>query len=255
MKTLLGGNLQARLTATPPKYKAVFFDAGNTLLKPYPSVEQVCAEVLHARGHTFALDDVARALETAERFYEDRYWSDDTFWHSEPGARSLWEAFYAVALERLGIREPSQLATLIYDEFGYGARWSLYPDVFPTLQALAERGLKLGLISNWDGRLRDICFELGIFRQLDFIVCSAVVGRAKPQPEIFEIALRRAGVRAHEAMHVGDHYYADFMGARSAGLTAVLIDRGECRAPCDWLMIKDLTELIAIVDAAVRLPS
>ena len=69
--------------------KAVFFDAGNTLLLPNPSVEEVCVEVLAGRGHHPPAEELQRGLERAERYYEERYWSDDTFWASEAEAAAI----------------------------------------------------------------------------------------------------------------------------------------------------------------------
>jgi putative hydrolase of the HAD superfamily len=60
---------------------------------------------------------------------------------------------------------------------------------------------------------------------LDTIVSSAEVGLHKPDPRIFELACERVGVAPHEAVHVGDHHYADVLGASAVGMTPVLIDR------------------------------
>lgn len=230
------------------KYRAVFFDAGNTLLRPYPSVEHVCTEVFGRNGYHVEQDDLKDAVEAGDKYYEERYWQDDTFWCSEHKARSLWVDLYSLVARELGINgDRRRLAQEIYDEFGFHHRWQLFPDVLSTLEGLKELGLKIGIISNWDSRLSDLCSGIGITDYLEFIMCSAVIGRLKPQPEIFHMALDRAEVRPIEALHVGDHYYADVLGARAAGITPVLIHRTGNATKSDCETISDLRLLLEIV--------
>jgi len=92
------------------------------------------------------------------------------------------------------------------------------------LEALRSRGLKLGLVSNaFDpGWLlhRDL-EQMGIAERIDFAVFSSELGKRKPHREIFERALDALGVRAGEAMFVGDRLYEDVRGANEVGMTSV----------------------------------
>ncbi|RJQ54940.1 MAG: HAD family hydrolase [Actinobacteria bacterium] len=224
--------------------KAVFFDAGNTLLHPYPSVAEVCRRVLSAHGHEFAAEDVERSLHYADEIYERHYRNDDTFWTSEDRAAELWSHMYASVLRELGVNgEADALGRAIYDEFGDSRWWRTYPDVVPGLERLHAAGLVLGMISNWDSRLPDLCHGLGISCHFDFVISSANLGVHKPDPRIFEVALQRAGVSADEACHVGDHYYADVLGARSAGLEPVLINRTGTGVSADCMVVTGVDEL------------
>lgn len=229
------------------KIKAVFFDAGNTLLQPHPSVEEVCLELLAARGYRPSPEAVRRGLERAERYYEDRYWSDDTFWASERQTAEMWSEMYALAMEEAGVDSPSVLGRELYDEFGKGDRWALYPDVMPTVKKLKEMGILMGIISNWDVRLPGLCHHLGVSRYLEFVLSSANLGRIKPEASIFRVALDRLGVKPREAVHVGDHYYADVLGARSAGIRPVLLDREGRAGSLDCTVIHSLEELPGLV--------
>lgn len=230
------------------KYKAVFFDAGNTLLRPYPSVEHVCTEVFGRNGFEIDQEALKAAVLVGDRYYEERYWEDDTFWRSEEEAAGLWVDLYTLVARELGINgDGRRLAKEIYDEFGFHHRWELFPDALQTIKGLKDMGLKVGLVSNWDSRLSDLCTGIGLTKYLDFIMCSATVGRMKPQPEIFEMALARAGVEAHETLHVGDHYYADILGARSVGITPVLIHRSENILKADCETIHDLRLVLEII--------
>ncbi|MCL6473088.1 MAG: HAD family hydrolase [Firmicutes bacterium] len=232
------------------RYKAVFFDAGNTLLRPYPSVEYVCTEVFCRNGFAIDAAVLKKAIAAGDRYYEERYWQDDTFWRSEEEAAALWIDLYALVAKEVGISgDRRRLAKEIYDEFGFHYRWELFPDVRATLAKLKDLGLKIGIVSNWDSRLSELCAGIGITDYLDFIMCSAVVGRIKPQPEIFHMALDRVEAKPHEALHIGDHYYADILGARSAGITPVLIHRSENDINADCKVIGSLESLLDIISS------
>lgn len=206
--------------------RAVFFDVGNTLIHPYPSVSQVCREVLASAGHdrdATAIDDL---MPLVDAYYEDRYREDDTFWRSEDETSEVWVGMYALLCRRLGIEEEAEaIARRVYDEFGDPGRWRAYPDVVPALERLRGRGLRVGVISNWDRRLGHVLAGMGIGGLLDAVLSSAEVGLHKPDPRIFELACERVGVAPAEAAHVGDHRYADVLGARAAGMVAILVDR------------------------------
>jgi putative hydrolase of the HAD superfamily len=234
--------------------KAVFFDAGNTLLLPHPSVEEVCVEVLAGRGYRPPLEDLKRGLERAERYYEQRYWADDTFWASEAEASAMWSEMYGLAMEEAGVDDSMAMGRLLYDEFGKGDRWTLFPDVLPTMRELYDLGLRMGIVSNWDARLPGLCHHLGLSSYLDFVISSANLGQIKPEASIFQSALDRVGVEAAEAVHVGDHYYADVLGARSAGIRPVLLDRWEWASRPDCTVITSLAELPELVRSGDILP-
>jgi len=223
--------------------RAVFFDVGNTLLYPYPSVATVCHEVFAAAGHARDVDDIERLMPLVDDFYEAAYARDDTFWTDEERTSEVWVGMYSLLARKLGIEDDAEsLARRVYEEFGDPARWMAYADVRPAFERLRERGLALGIISNWDRRLESILASLGLTEMLDTVVSSAVVGLRKPDPRIFEHACEAVGVAGHEAVHVGDHHYADVLGASSAGLYPVLIDRHGIRDPAQALGSLDALE-------------
>jgi len=223
---------------------AVFFDVGNTLLYPYPSVSVVVREVLESAGHDRDLQAIDDLLPLVDAYYEDRYREDDTFWTNEQETSDIWVGMYSLLCRKLGIEQDAEeLARRVYDQFGHPRRWRAYDDVVPTLRRLRERGLKVGVISNWDLRLETVLAGLGIGEMLDAVISSAAVGLHKPDPRIFELACERLSVDCADAVHVGDHHYADIIGARSVGMQAVLIDRrGDGALEAD---IADLDELDA----------
>jgi putative hydrolase of the HAD superfamily len=106
-------------------------------------------------------------------------------------------------------------------------KFVLFDDVPDTLKDLKTKGLKLGLLTNLQTEVNSMCHELGISEYLDFTVTSAEVGADKPQPPIFLKALQLARVNAAEAIHVGDQYQNDVLGARRVGISPILLDRAD----------------------------
>lgn len=121
-----------------------------------------------------------------------------------------------------------------------------FPDVLPALRELRDRGLRLVVVSNWDCSLPEWLDRAGIGELVDGSVSSAVVGEAKPAPAVFEAGLRLAGCDAAEALFVGDSVDNDVLGARAAGLRAVLVQRAG-QPPLGVETVRSLGELSAIV--------
>ena len=124
---------------------------------------------------------------------------------------------------------------------------SLLEEVPDLLETLRARGYCLAIISNWDSGLEAYCQELGIAQHFTCILASQAVGIGKPHHRIFEMALERLGVAPNEAVHVGDNYYADVLGAQRVGMHGILVDRlgyfprAECRR------LTELGELLAVL--------
>jgi putative hydrolase of the HAD superfamily len=205
---------------------AVFFDVGNTLLQPHPSVSHVVEEILRAAGHARDLDAIESLMPLVDEYYEDRFRDDDTFWTSEEETSDVWVGMYSLLARRLGIEDGAEsLARAVYKEFGKPERWRVYPDVEPAFRRLRDAGVRVGVISNWDGRLEGLLGGLGLMPLLDTVVCSAAVGLHKPDPRIFELACDRLDAPPAACTHVGDHFYSDVLGAKAAGMHAIIIDR------------------------------
>ena len=100
-----------------------------------------------------------------------------------------------------------------------------YDDVLPAMDILKAQGYTLGLISNMSAPAGDLAANMGLTPYLDMAVTSGEAGAEKPHPPIFREALRRAGVAAESAMHVGDQIMSDVEGAANAGISPVLLDR------------------------------
>ena len=231
--------------------KAVFFDAGHTLLYAHPDIGTVYADATATFGLRLA---PARFAETFVPVFKEttRIYSQ-TSTASDPQDVAMWRDITRRIYDRLpalaGISFDAWFEVL-YRRFGEPEVWRFYDDVEAVLSDLRKRGLKIGVVSNWDTRLKSICDGLGLTRLVDFIVISAEVGVRKPDPRIFRMALEKAGVRPEEAIHVGDLPEEDAEGARRAGLRPVLIDRKRRITgafPSDVRVVASLSELVDLL--------
>jgi putative hydrolase of the HAD superfamily len=196
--------------------RAVTFDVGGTLLRPWPSVGDVYAAVAAEQGHPLL------APETLNRQFAEAWKHKANFDHS----RSAWRAL--VGQTFAGLLDATVIEAFfddLYARFARAAAWQLYDDVLPTLREVRARGFRVGLVSNWDERLRGLleAFQLSSF--FDAMAISIEVGWAKPAPEIFRQCTVSLGVPPHGVLHVGDSELEDVRGAEQAGLKALWLDR------------------------------
>lgn len=103
--------------------------------------------------------------------------------------------------------------------------WRAYDFVPGALDRLEQRGLRLGVITNWDHTARPILARQGLIERFERIIVSSEVGCAKPDPRIFELALEGLGVPASRCLYVGDNYYDDAVGSRAAGMRCLIVNR------------------------------
>ena len=120
-------------------------------------------------------------------------------------------------------------------------------DVRRVLPQLKQAGYILAVISNRDKPFQDLLQEHGIGEFFDFSLAAGEVNTFKPEPGVFEHALRRVNLSPQEAIYVGDNYYADVVGARRAGLRPVLYDPLGIFPDPDCTTIKSFDELNSIV--------
>ena len=205
-------------------YKAIFFDAGGTLLHPYPSVGEIYSEV----GKRYGSPATPAQLEHAFREVWLKHDGLNRLQsHSDENLeRNFWKTLVEeVFLATGGVNDFEIFFHELYDLFAKPEVWRIYPDVEDLLKNLKKQGKKMGIVSNWDSRLFHICDGLELNQYFDFVLASAVFGASKPNPKIFEEALKRSGVEAKEAVHIGDSFKDDINGASSVGMPAILIDR------------------------------
>jgi putative hydrolase of the HAD superfamily len=189
---------------------------GGTLIEPWPSVGHVYAAVAARHGFpdlpvTILNRQFAAAWKNLTQFNYTR-----SEWFNLVG-----RSFFGV------IKAPLSEALFgdLYSHFGRAEAWRIFDDVIPALESLRSRDLKLGIISNWDERLRSLLHDLKLDHYFHAIVISCEVGACKPSPLIFRRAAQELNLPPSDILHVGDSPTTDAEGATAAGFRSVLICR------------------------------
>jgi HAD superfamily hydrolase (TIGR01509 family) len=224
--------------------ETVFLDAGGVLV--HPNFDRVAAALLK---HGVEADaGRLRDLEPlAKRDLEDpsfiRASSDD--------ARGL--VYFATVLKRAGIEVDDRVRAALTELRAYHAVHNLWetvtPGLVPFLERLKARGLRRVVASNANGTLHAHFDRLGLTPHFEAIFDSYCEKVEKPDPRFFEIAMERSGARRETTVHVGDFYEIDIVGARSAGLRAILLDPSGVNADRDCERVASLEELASSLGA------
>jgi putative hydrolase of the HAD superfamily len=196
--------------------KALFVDAAGTLLRPREPVGVTYTRFARARGH--AVDPV----EVEHRWRASMKSSSGALRQRGDG-RLFWSR---VVAESVGV-EDERLFEELYEWYAMPKAWWIDTEALHVLGRIARQGVRLGIISNWDRRLRTLYQRFALERMFSVLVCSAEHGVEKPDPWIFKIACRAAGVSPRQAIHIGDDPEKDVAGANRAGLVGMLYDDEE----------------------------
>jgi len=129
-------------------------------------------------------------------------------------------------LAELGLKSGKEkiLAELYRWLVGFRPERVMVPGAEKLLAELKRRGCKMGIVSNNDGKTREKCKAVGIEGYFDFILDSTLEGMVKPDPRFFKKALDLAGAGPEAALHIGDLWGSDILGARASGLWAIWLE-------------------------------
>jgi HAD superfamily hydrolase (TIGR01509 family) len=221
--------------------EAIFLDAGGVLVNPN------WVRVSDMLGRHGVRVDAAR-LAAAEPHAKHELDTAERIRTANDRSRG-WEYFHLV-LSHAGVPRTPATDEALAQLYAYHERqnlWESVPDeVPPALAALKRLGLALVVVSNSNGTLREKLGRLGLASAFDLMIDSAEVGVEKPDAGIFSLTVERLGIAPAAALHVGDFFNIDVVGARSAGLHAWLIDSADLYGDHDCPRFPNLT---AVVDA------
>ena len=221
------------------RLETVFLDAGGVLL--FPNWTRV-SEALARQG----VDVTPAALAAAEP-YARRQLDDRQVIGGTTDASRGW-LFFDLILENAGIAPSAATAAALGELHAYHCAhnlWEFVPDaVRPALSALRHHGLRLTVVSNANGTLCAHLARIGLDRLVDCVLDSYDEQVEKPDPRLFEIALDRSRAARETTIHVGDLYNVDVVGARGAGIRAVLVDEANLRPDADCPRVRSLDELV-----------
>jgi putative hydrolase of the HAD superfamily len=229
---------------------AVLLDVGGVFFLPAP--ERI-APVLARAGV---------GIQDADAFDRAHYRGIAALDEFREGDEEIWTAYNRAYARSCGVGDDALEDTVraLLSEFTVGGLWTRpVPGASDALRALARQGVRIAIVSNSDGtveqllRDQDVCqVGPGSGVAVDAIIDSSVVGAAKPDPRIFEIALSRIDVAPQHAIHVGDTPGADVDGAQAAGIAAVLVDPLDLHTELDVTRVRSLGEVVDLVSTARR---
>jgi putative hydrolase of the HAD superfamily len=196
--------------------QAITFDVGGTLIHPWPSVGHVYSQVAARHGYR------ELPVDTLNQQFAAAWAAKEAFNHSRAEWLALVKQTFAGSLADVAVEK---FFDDLYAHFAQREAWKVFDDVQPALDELRRTGLLLGIISNWDERLRPLLRDLQLSQYFPMIVISNEVGSAKPDRAIFHRAVELLGVPAGSILHVGDSFDEDVTGAERAGMKALLLDR------------------------------
>jgi len=205
--------------------KTIFFDAAGTLFHLPQGVGHHYAIAGRDVGLDLDPQAVDRAFAVAwkqmparEPTHAPREDDDKGWW------RELVDSVFQQVAPATHELDRDAFFEAAYSHFAEPGVWELFPEVVAALEALQPR-YHLGVISNFDGRLRMILEQLGISKFFRVVVISSEIGADKPDPFIYRRAVELEGIEAHEALHVGDDPVRDWEAAAAAGLRVFRLER------------------------------
>lgn len=230
--------------------EAVFFDAGETLLTPDPSWSELAVVKLGERGHEVAVEQMREAWRHVGDYFTKAAEEGFMFSVSHDDSKRFWTKLYIDQLEFLGIDDEGA-ALVLYETFSNPENYKLFDDAVPTLEALKDTGLKLGLISNFESWLRYMLARFELLDLFEVVAISGDLNVEKPDAKIFEWAMREMGVSPDASLHVGDSPNFDAQPAHDLGMTGVLLDRHGrwTDLEADYPIVTTLGELVPLIDA------
>lgn len=229
------------------RIETVLLDAGGVLV--FPNWNRV--SVILARHGIPVSPEALRAAEPAAKFAVDTAAHVAATNDADRGSR-----YFRLVFSGAGVPPDAPLAGALDDLWAYHGEHNLWEevpsDIREQLQRLAATGARLAIASNANGALHRLFDRLDLTRYFAAICDSCVEGVEKPDPRFFHIVLDRAGGRAETAIHVGDLYHVDVVGAQRAGLRAILVDAHGLYAESAAERVKDLAAVADLVEASRR---
>jgi putative hydrolase of the HAD superfamily len=221
------------------KFKGVLFDAAETLFTTRGSVGEIYGAVAREYGSKAEPEAIQAAFVRNFRGAGPVSVENQKLW---------WKDIVRRVFSEVGMVESfDKFFDQVYDTFRDSQGWVLFPETRQVLTDLKNRGLKLGVISNFDTRIYSVMESLSILQLFDTITTSSETGFCKPDREIFESAVRALNTAATETLMVGDNLRDDVEAGSRAGLRAILIDRTGRYAATPHPRISSLIELIPLL--------
>jgi HAD superfamily hydrolase (TIGR01509 family) len=237
------------VTARP---ELISLDLGDTLIHPQPSWAEVYLAAAADAGVPLPRDRLAAGVAAglASGLLDDA----GPFEASPAASFERICRFDAAIMAGAGVPDlPASFYRTVAARFARPDSWAVFPDVAPALARFDAAGIRLAIVSNWVWDGPRLVAELGLADRFGTIVISDRLGYGKPHPAIFRAALEAMGVPAAQALHVGDSYPKDVVGALGAGMAAMLVTREAqpepgARGADEGLAVTTVRDLLEVAD-------
>ena len=232
--------------------KAISFDFYNTLVRFWPPLDEIQHSACRELGLNVDIDEIERGYSVADVYFNEENGRQPLAKRTEEERLVFFSRYEQILLENSGLSVSMDLAKDIWRmAMAVPKDFIAFEDTLPALESLKSQGYRLGVLSNLRRDMGPLCKRLGLAPYLDFCINSAEAGAEKPHAPIFLAALDRVSVAPEEAVHVGDQYHSDVVGARGVGIHAVLIDRGGWHSDVDDCpKIASLSDLGSLLEGA-----
>ena len=212
-----------------PSPKVIFFDAMGTLFDLKSSVGEIYQQFAAKHG-------VITDAQSLNKAFIKSYQTAPNLAFSSTRSQTIaeqefiwWKNVVQMTFEQVETFDQFSNFTdffqELYNHFASKKPWYIYSDVVPCLEYWQQQKVQLGVISNFDTRLMSILKALDLEHFFTSITISSLAGFAKPDQNIFDLALKEHGLKAKQAWHIGDSKNEDYLGAKNAGINAFWLNR------------------------------
>jgi putative hydrolase of the HAD superfamily len=209
--------------------KVIFLDAVGTLIGVKDSVGEVYRQIAQEFDVEVDADTLNQAFSVSFKAAPPPIFPDADSQDILQREFDWWQIIALNTFEGAGVLKQfsdfSAFFSELYIHFGTAQPWFVYPDVLPALVNWRRMGIELGVLSNFDSRIYSVLQSLGLRDFFNSITISTQARAAKPDPQIFAIALEKHNCSPEAAWHIGDSVEEDYKGAKAAGLRGILINR------------------------------
>ncbi len=211
------------------RFRLLTFDVNYTILRiqgtpgqQYAKIAKTCGINVHPQALDCNYKVVWKLMKKEYPSYGINQGMSTREWWAEFVARIFFSAGVVTDHKSVEI-----LSNKLYAHFYTGDGWMVYPHSHSMLQLMKDKGLQLGVLSNFDERLGRIMKDLNLDGYFDFVLTTVDAKEDKPHPRMFQMALDKARVLPEKAAHVGDDIIDDYWGARRMGITPFLLNRDD----------------------------
>ncbi len=212
------------------KPKVIFLDAVGTLFGVRGSVGKIYSAIAREFGVSTTSAAVNQAFYASFQASPPLAFGEISLMELPEREYAWWEAIARATFTQVGVIDQFEdfdaFFNRLYGYFALPDAWVLYPDVKKMLYRWQEiEEIELGIISNFDTRIYAILDTFGLMQFFKTITLSSVIGSAKPEPKIFQVALKKHHCAPNQALYIGDSVENDYKGAKAAGIKPYLLKR------------------------------